>query len=84
MVYRETYAAKKCHSFINKVQQNAISVIRYIKSRVLNSRLFIVLYNEMRSDHIKLLHTRVRWLFRGKTLVIIFEFRNEIDTKFSS
>jgi len=61
MIHREVLAAKKLELFVNEVLQNAISVINFIKSKPLNSRLFTILCNEMGSDHTKLLlHTEVR------------------------
>lgn len=79
MIHREALAAKKLEPFVNEVLQNAISIINFIKSKALNSRLFTILCNEMGSDHTKLLlHTKVRWLSRGKILLRIFELKDEI------
>ncbi|VVC28346.1 Hypothetical protein CINCED_3A016197 [Cinara cedri] len=78
MIHREALASKKLQPDVNKVLLNAISVINFIKSKSLNSRLFTILCNEMGSDHEKLLlHTEVRWLSRGKMLSRLFELRDE-------
>jgi len=78
MIHREALASKKLQPDVNKVLLNAISVINFIKSKSLNSRLFTILCNEMGSDHEKLLlHTEVRWLSRGKILSRLFELRDE-------
>ncbi|XP_025194221.1 zinc finger BED domain-containing protein 5-like [Melanaphis sacchari] len=63
MIHREALAAKKHEPFINEVLQNEFSIINFIKSKALNSRLFTIIGNEMGSDHTKLLlYTEVRWL----------------------
>jgi hypothetical protein len=78
MINREALASKKLQPDVIKVLLNAISVINFIKSKSLNSRLFTILCNEIGSDHEKLLlHTEVRWLSRGKILSRLFELRDE-------
>lgn len=78
MIHREALASKKFQPDVNKVLLNVISVINFIKSKSLNSRLFTILCNEMSSDHENLiLHTKVRWLSRGKMLSRLFELRDE-------
>ncbi|XP_025415283.1 protein FAM200A-like [Sipha flava] len=79
MIHREALASKKLEPFVNEVLQDAIRVINFIKSKSLNSRLFMILCNEMGSDHTKLLlHTEVMWLSRGKILLRIVELKDEI------
>lgn len=61
MSHREALVTKKTSTrCVNKVYYDAIDVIHFIKSKVLNSRLFTILCNEMGSRHEKLLlHTNV-------------------------
>lgn len=78
MIHREALVFKELQPDVNKVLINAMSVIHFIKSKSLNSRLFTILCNEMGSDHKKLLlHTEVRWLSRGKILSRLFELKDE-------
>jgi hypothetical protein len=54
---------------LNKVLQEAVTVMNFIRSRALNSRLFSKLCKAIGSDHDKLLlHAEVRWLSRGRVL----------------
>jgi len=49
------------------VLQEAIKVIKFIKTRVLRSGLFSKLCSQMGSEHIQLLlNTEVRWLSRER------------------
>jgi hypothetical protein len=83
MIHKEALAVKKLEPFVNKVLQDAISVINFMKSKALNSRLFTIPCNEMGSDHTKpLLRSVVRWLSRCKILLSIFEFKDEIRIVF--
>lgn len=76
MIHREALAAKELLPDVNKVLLNAIRAINFIKSKLLNFRLFTILCNEMDSDHKKLLfHTEVKWLSHGKILSRLFELR---------
>jgi len=43
MIHKEALAAKKLEPFVNKVLQDAISIINFIKSKPLNSKLFTML-----------------------------------------
>jgi hypothetical protein len=53
-------------AILKTVLAEAVKVVNFIKSRATNSRLFLILCNEMGSEHDKLLlHTEVRWLLRG-------------------
>ena len=55
MIHREALVAKKLSPELNKVVQNAVKIINFVKSRALNSRLFANLGDEMESYHNKLL-----------------------------
>jgi len=51
-----------------------------VKARALNSRIFSLLYEEMRSEQQSLLfHTSARWVSQGKVLARLFELRHEIS-----
>ena len=50
MIHREALVAKKLSPELNKVVQDAVKIINFIKSCALNSRLFANLCDEMESD----------------------------------
>ncbi len=57
----------------------------YNQNKVLNTRIFKALCEEMGSEHTKLLfHTEVRWLSGGKVLTHLFELRDEVMLFFAS
>ena len=68
-------------SSFKDVLDNAIKVVNLIKTRALNSHMFkfTIMCNDMGAEHDKLLlHTKVRWLSRGKVLLRLFELRAEV------
>jgi hypothetical protein len=69
IIHREALTTKKIAPELNKVLQEAATVVNFVSSRALNSRLFSKLCKAMRSDYDKLLlHAEVRWLSRGSVL----------------
>jgi hypothetical protein len=68
IIHREALAPKKIAPKLNKVLQEAVTVVNFISSRALNSRLVSKLCKAMGSDHDKLLHAEVRWLLGGRVL----------------
>ena len=93
MIHREALVAKKLFPELNKIVQDAVKIINFIKSRALNSGRFANLCDEVESDHNKLLlHREVRWLSKGKALkrllllqseFIIFFYLKAIQTWFA-
>lgn len=79
MIHREALASKVLQPEVNKVLNDVISVVNFVKARALNSRLFSILCEEMGSTHDSLLlHTEVRWLSRGRVLRRVVELKNEL------
>ena len=69
MIHQEALVIKTLYPELNKVVQDVVKIINFIKSRTLNYRVFANLCDEMESDHHKLLsHCEVRWLSKGKAL----------------
>ena len=63
--------------------KEVVSLVNFIKSRPLHTRLFSVLCEEMGAKHNGLLfHSNIRWLSRGKVLERVASQRNEISTFF--
>jgi hypothetical protein len=62
-----------------EVLSTAISMINYIKTRPVKSRIFEQLSKAMRAEHTTLLlHTEIRWLSRGKALRRVVELQNQL------
>ena len=79
LLHRENIASKKLSHEFQKVMQEVIQVVNFIKSRALNSRLFAHMCSDFGCDHINLLYySEVRWLSRGKVLQRLLELRTEI------
>ncbi|GLV39536.1 hypothetical protein CBL_20440 [Carabus blaptoides fortunei] len=77
---QEALATRKMPADIQKVLDESVKIINYIKGRPLNARLFSQMCEEMGSSHTQLLfHTDVRWLSRGKILNRLFELRHELQ-----
>jgi hypothetical protein len=58
---------------LKDVLDTTVKIVNFVKARLLNSRVFSALRNDMGSDHVTLLnHTEVRWLSRGKVLARFF------------
>ena len=79
LLHRENLAAKEIQEDLAIVFKEVVSVVNYIKSRPLCTRLFRALCDEMSAEHIGLLfHSNIRWLSRGKVLERVASLRNEI------
>jgi hypothetical protein len=58
------------------VLKEAIKVMKFVEARPLSSRLFAVLCEEIEADNKSLLlHSKVRWLSRGKFLERLVELK---------
>ena len=80
LLHRENLASKKLSHEFQKVMQEVIQVVNFIKSRALNSRLFAQMCSDFGCDHINLLYySEVRWLSRGKVLQRLLKLRTETE-----
>jgi hypothetical protein len=78
-LHREALISKTLPQELKSVLDQTITMVNYIKSRPLKSRLFKQLCNAMDAKHESLLlHTEVRWLSRGKVLMRVFELKEEL------
>jgi hypothetical protein len=68
IIHREALAAKKIAPELKKALQEAVTVVNFISSRALNSRLFSKFCKVMGFDLDKLLHAEIKWLSRGRVL----------------
>jgi hypothetical protein len=72
IIHRQALASRDLEPKLHSVLQEAMKVVKFVKARPLNSRLFAVLCEEMQADHKPLLlHSKVRRLSRGKVLKTI-------------
>jgi zinc finger BED domain-containing protein 5/7/8/9 len=79
-IHREALATQKMPTDLQKVLDESMKIINYIKDRPLNARLFSQICEEMGSNHTQLLfHTDVRWLSRRKIINRLFELRDELQ-----
>ncbi|GBN40806.1 Zinc finger BED domain-containing protein 5 [Araneus ventricosus] len=79
ILHQHALAVKKMPPFKKEVLSETVKIINFIKSRLKNNRLFKILCDDMESLHTSLLlHPEIRWLFRGKSLIRLFELRNEV------
>ena len=69
IIHRENLASATISCELGQLLKKIIRVVNWIKSRPTNERLFKQLCVDMEEFHIRLLlHTRIRWLSKGKCL----------------
>jgi hypothetical protein len=79
IIHREALASRDLEPKLRSVLQEAVKVLKFVKPRPLNSRLFAVLCEEMQADHKPLLlHSEVRWLSKVKVLERLVEQKEEV------
>ncbi|XP_072400241.1 zinc finger BED domain-containing protein 5-like [Diabrotica undecimpunctata] len=86
-IHREALVAKTFPEPLQKILNEVVQIVNYIKTRPLQSRLFSLVCKEIGSEHEHLIHMEVRWLSRGRILTRFFELRDEVcvflfDTKY--
>lgn len=81
VIYREIVIIQKMLLEPKNTINSVIKVINYIKANALNSGLFKRLCDEMDAKHkCFLLHTEVRWLTKGRSLVRIWVMKACAET----
>ena len=80
-LHRENLATKEIQENLVLVFKEVVSVVNYIKSRPLCTRLFRVFCDEIGTEHKGLLyHSNIRWLSQEKVLERVANLRNEVGS----
>lgn len=78
-LHGENLATKTIQEELYLVLTDVISMINFIESKVLNSRIFNAMFDEMGSQYKSLLYySDARWLSRGKIFSRVISLRSEI------
>ncbi|KAI5152134.1 zinc finger BED domain-containing protein 5/7/8/9 [Enteropsectra breve] len=84
-LHRESLVAKTLPLALKSVLDQVVTMVNYIKSRPLKTRLFKNICSSMEAQYESLLlHTEVRWLSRGKVLNRILELKEELIVFFQN
>ena len=76
---REALDAQKNSPYLNVVVQNAMKVNIFIRSRALNTRIFVNLWDEMESEFTTLLlNCEIRWLSKCKAFKKLLMLKNKV------
>ena len=78
-IHRFALCAKVLPAKLLICLNRVVKIVNFVKTSALNTRLFKLLCEDLRSSHPCLLyHTKVRWLSRGNTTKRLFKMRNEL------
>ena len=77
-MHRETLVVKTFSADLASTLNTVVSIVDFVKTKPLKSRMFAILCEEMGADHTNLLlHTKIRWLSRVKVLARVYALKNE-------
>jgi hypothetical protein len=84
-IHREALIVKTIPTELKHVLNLVVNMVNFVKLRAFKTRLFKEMCREAGSKHDTLvLHTKIRWLSRGKVLQRFYEFKNELSRLFSA
>ena len=79
MLHRQPLASKTLPESFQKILDQIIKIVNFIKAGALNSHFFKAFYADMDSDHqVLLYYTPTRWLSKGNVTQRFFELREEL------
>ena len=77
--FTHCYMIKLLTQELSETISDCIEIVNLIKAKALNSLIFLILCDEMGSEHQSLLfYTSVLWLSRGKVFERLFELQSEV------
>ena len=78
-LHRKTLVVKTLPADLASTLNTVVSIVNFVKTKPLRSRMFAILCKKMKADHTNLLlRTEIRWLPRGKVLARVHALRNEL------
>lgn len=85
ILHREALASESMSKELSETWHPAVKMINFIKASALNIRIFSLLCDEIDSEYrTLLLHTKVRWLSRGKSFNRLVTFLLNVTNKLAS
>ena len=78
--HRQALAFKTLPTCLKDTLNSCVNIVIYIRSRALNHRLFLLLFQDVNQNdkHVLLNHAEVIWLSRGRVLNRFLQLRKEI------
>ena len=78
-LHHETLVVKTLPAGLALTLNTVVSIVNFVKTKPLKSRMFAILCEEMGADRTNLLlHTKIRRLSRVKVLACVYALRNEL------
>ena len=78
-IHKYALACKILLLNLESVLDSVIKAVNFIRGRAVNSRLFKAFCDDLREEHqYFLIHTKVRWLSRGKVLSCVAELVTKV------
>jgi len=78
IIHREALASKIISPSLNEVLLSVIEIVNFIKTRLIKSRCFEKMCEDMGAEHTVAYYCNSRWLSRGNGLKRVFDFRKEL------
>ncbi|XP_042210759.1 protein ZBED8-like [Homarus americanus] len=79
-LHRHALASKTLPAILKEVLSTGVKVVKFIRARAVNHRVFKRFCQEMGAEYeVLLYHTEVRWLSRGQILKRLIELRAEVS-----
>ena len=78
-MHREALVARTLPADLASVLNTVVDIVNFVETKPLKTRMFAILFKELGIEHTNLLlHTKVRWLLRGKVVARVYHLRNEL------
>jgi hypothetical protein len=77
-IHREHLTAKTLSPCLNEVLTQPVQALNFTKCNALNSRIFSMMCEEIKSSQAHLLLVEIHWLLTGTVLKRLFKLRHEV------